>query len=314
MSEVSNTASGTAAADATDAPDTTSAAAVQENVQSAIKEISHIATLPEVTMKIIQLVEDPDSTAQDLNKVISNDPALGARILKVVNSAFYGLPGQIGSINRAIVLLGLNAVKNIAIAASLAKLFRGGKISANFDARDLWQHSIATATATRMLSNKAGLGLPDEAFLAGLIHDIGIMVEIQARRPKFIEALAKVENEGCTLREAEYACIGATHEMFGAGLCKLWKFPTSFQYVTGFHHHPMDLAEKNRALACLVHIADHIAGKMELGFAHDVRLDSPIDPQIMATLNLNESAIEEICAQLPEAMEEAKGIFQSAGV
>ena len=86
-------------------------------VQAAIKEVSHIATLPEVTMKIIGLVEDPDSTAQDLNKVISNDPALGARILKVVNSAFYGLPRQIGSINRAIVLLGLNAVKNIAIAA-----------------------------------------------------------------------------------------------------------------------------------------------------------------------------------------------------
>ncbi len=265
-------------------------------------------------MKIISLVEDPDSTAQDLNKVISHDPALGARILKVVNSAFYGLPGQIGSINRAIVLLGLNAVKNIAIAASLAKLFRGGKISANFDARDLWTHSIATATATRLLSNKCGLGLPDEAFLAGLIHDIGIMVEIQARRPKFVEALAMVEAQGCTLREAEYACIGATHEMFGAGLCKLWKFPVSFQYVTGFHHHPMDLVEKNRTLASLVHIADHIAGKMELGFAHDVNPDEPIDPRILQQLNLDQAAIDEVGDELLEAMEEAKNIFQAAGV
>ena len=289
--------------------DTSSAAAIQENVQSAIKEISHIATLPEVTMKIIKLVEDPESTAQDLNKVISNAPALGARILKVVNSAFYGLPGQIGSINRAIVLLGLNAVKNIAIAASLAKLFRGGKISNNFDARDLWQHSIATAAATRLLSNKCGLGLPDEAFLAGLIHDIGIMVEIQARRPKFIEALTMVEEKGCTLREAEFACIGATHEMFGAGLCKLWKFPVSFQYVTGFHHHPMDLVEKNRTLACLTHVADHIAGKMELGFAHDVKLDAPISRDIMEHLNLNQGDIDEVCEQLPEAMDEAQGIF-----
>ena len=294
--------------------DTSSAAAVQENVQSAIKEISHIATLPEVTMKIISLVEDPESTAQDLNKVISNDPALGARILKGVNSAFYGLPGQIGSINRAIVLLGLNAVKNIAIAASLAKLFRGGKITANFDARDLWTHSIATATATRLLSNKCGLGLPDEAFLAGLIHDIGIMVEIQSRRQKFIDALNKVEAEGCTLREAEYACVGATHEMFGAGLCKLWKFPVSFQYVTGFHHHPLDLVEKNRTLACLVHIADHLAGKMELGFAHDVKPDSPIDPRILQHLNLNQAAIDEVGDELLEAMEEARSIFQAAGM
>lgn len=291
-----------------------SAAQVQETVQAAIKEISHIATLPEVTMKIIKLVEDPESTAQDLNKVISNDPALGARILKVVNSAFYGLPGQIGSINRAIVLLGLNAVKNIAIAASLAKLFRGGKIAPNFDARDLWTHSIATATATRLLSNKCGLGLPDEAFLAGLIHDIGIMVEIQARRPQFIEALSKVEAEGCSLREAEFACIGATHEMFGAGLCKLWKFPVSFQYVTGFHHHPMDLAEKNRALSCLVHVADSIAGRMELGFAHDVAPDSEIDAKILACMNLDEAAVQSVCDQMPEAMEEAKGIFQASGM
>lgn len=289
--------------------DTSSAAAIQENVQSAIKEISHIATLPEVTMKIIKLVEDPDSTAQDLNKVISNDPALGARILKVVNSAFYGLPGQIGSINRAIVLLGLNAVKNIAIAASLAKLFRGGKISANFDARDLWTHSIASAAATRLLSNRCGLGLPDEAFLAGLIHDIGIMVEIQARRPKFIEALDMVEKQGCTLREAEFACIGATHEMFGAGLCKLWKFPVSFQYVTGFHHHPMDLVENNRTLACLVHVSDHIVGKMELGFSHEMKLDSPVANEIMNHLKLNTTDIDEVCKQLPGAMDEAKGIF-----
>ena len=115
-------------------------------------------------MKIIGLVEDPDSTAQDLNKVISNDPALGTRILKVVNSVFYGLPRQIGSINRAIVLLGLNAVKNIAIAASLAKLFRGGQISDQFNARDLWIHSIGVATTTRLLADKVGLGLPDEAF------------------------------------------------------------------------------------------------------------------------------------------------------
>ena len=107
-------------------------------IDSAIKGISHIATLPEITLKIIELVEDPSSTAQDLHGIISNDPALCSRILKVVNSAFYGLPRQIGSINRAIVLLGLNAVKNIAIAASLTKLFRGGDLHQNFSARDLW--------------------------------------------------------------------------------------------------------------------------------------------------------------------------------
>ena len=92
-------------------------------VNTAAKEIANktieIATLPEVTMKIVEVVQDPRSTAHDLHKIVSNDPALSSRVLRVVNSAFYGLPGQIGSIDRAIMLLGLNAIKNIAIAASL---------------------------------------------------------------------------------------------------------------------------------------------------------------------------------------------------
>lgn len=278
-------------------------------VQSAIQEISHIATLPEVTMKIIQLVEDPDSTAQDLNKIISNDPALGARILKVVNSAFYGLPGQIGSINRAIVLLGLNAVKNIAIAASLAKLFRGGKIAPNFDARDLWTHAIAVATGTRLLADKAGLGLPDEAFLGGLIHNIGILVEIQARRPKFVEALEKMDKTpGLTFRAAETAVLGANHEQFGMALCKVWKFPQSFAYVTGFHHHPMDLPDKSRTLTGLVHLADLLAARGDLGFKRGTEA-TEAHPQLLEQLKLTNDHLEQVLEAMPKAMDEAKGLF-----
>jgi HD-like signal output (HDOD) protein len=295
----------------TTSPDT---AATEATVQSAIQEISHIATLPEVTMKIIQLVEDPDSTAQDLNKVISNDPALGARILKVVNSAFYGLPGQIGSINRAIVLLGLNAVKNIAIAASLAKLFRGGKICPNFDARELWTHSIAGATATRLLSDRMGLGLPDEAFLAGLIHDIGVMVEIQARRPKFIEIMERLDaDDSVTLRAAEAEVLGATHEQFGSALCKAWKFPANFAYVTGFHHRPMDAPEKNRTLTGLVHLADVIVRRLEIGFIRGTETDQ-VDPALLAALNLTQEQVDAVADALPQAMEEAKTIFQAPEV
>src|SRR3954468_3119414 len=167
----------------------------QAIIADAVNAISHIATLPEITLKIIELVENPRSTAQDLNKLISNDPALVARILKVVNSAFYGLPGQIGSINRAIVLLGLNAVKNIVIAASLTKLFRGGKVSPNFSAKDLWSHSIAVGVTSKLLVSKLGNALPDEAFLAGLIHDRGILVELQAFREPLVEIAERATKE-----------------------------------------------------------------------------------------------------------------------
>lgn len=284
-------------------------AATEQLVHKAIQEISHIATLPEVTLKIIQLVEDPDSTAQDLNHIISNDPALGARILKVVNSAFYGLPGQIGSINRAIVLLGLNAVKNIAIAASLAKLFRGGRIAPHFDARSLWTHAIATATGTRLLARHAGLGLPDEAFLAGLIHNIGILVEIQARRPQFVEVLDLMQKEPqVTLREAETRIIGANHEQFGAALCRTWKFPASFAYVTGFHHRPMELPANNRTLTSLVHVADILAARLELGFTQGVETGE-ISPELLESLKLSSKHVDEVTAELPKAIEHSQSLF-----
>ena len=280
--------------------------------QAIIGEISHIATLPEITLKIIRLVEDPGSTAQDLNKVISNDPALGARILKVVNSAFYGLPGQIASINRAIVLLGLNAVKNIAVAASLAKLFRGGQICPTFSARDLWTHSIAVATGTRLLAQRAGMGLPDEAFLAGLIHDLGIMVEVQIRRSQFVKAIEATADGSMTLRQAESSIIGVNHEELGAALCQTWKFPMSFVYVTGRHHRPWELAEEHRPLTSLVHLADVLAAKHGFGFTGAAETDQ-FNADIMAQLGLSEADLEQAALEMPEAMEEAIWLLQDSG-
>ncbi len=290
-------------------PSAEDAARQDQLVQAAIQEISHIATLPEITVKIIKLVEDPDSTAQDLNKIISNDPALGARILKVVNSAFYGLPGQIGSINRAIVLLGLNAVKNIAIAASLAKLFRGGQITPSFNAKDLWTHSIAVATTTQLLSKEVGLGLPDEAFLSGLIHDLGIMVEIQARRAQFVEAIEKMDSDAnATLRGVELDIVGATHEQFGSGLCKSWKFPTSFAYVTGYHHRPLELPPNHRALASLVHVADVTAARLGLGYTRTVESAEP-QPGVLDEVGLTQAQLDGVIEAIPQAMEEASTLL-----
>jgi HD-like signal output (HDOD) protein len=279
----------------------------EQSIQAAIREISHIATLPEITLKIVELVEDPKSTAQDLHEVINNDPALCSRILKVVNSSFYGLPGQIGSINRAIVLLGLNAVKNIAIAASLAKLFRGGSLTPTFAARDLWAHSMATAAAAKAIAEHLKLGLADEAFLAGLIHDIGVVVEIQYDRHKLIEVLGKVNPDASgvpagSMLEAEEEIFGATHQDFGRGLCEKWKFPKSFGYVTGYHHNPLQLPSESRTLACVICIADHLAAEVPGGFRMDMPSTEP-PVEVLNDLKLTREAVDEIRAKLPEMIE-----------
>ena len=285
----------------------------QAVVSSAIAEISHIATLPEITLKIIELVEDPSSTAQDLHKVISNDPALCSRILKVVNSAFYGLPRQIGSINRAIVLLGLNAVKNIAIAASLTKLFRGGELCARFSAKDLWIHSIATAACAKLICDELRLGVSDEAFLAGLIHDIGIMVEVQAMRHELLQVFEEMtfDKDGgptCDMIGLEQKNLGADHQSFGSGLCEAWKFPKSFTYVTEHHHEPAKLPAANRMLTSIVYVADRVVAEAGYGFRADLQsLD--ISPDVLNDLSLTPEQIASVKEKLPQAFEEIEATF-----
>ncbi|MDX2116282.1 MAG: HDOD domain-containing protein [Planctomycetota bacterium] len=283
-------------------------------VTAAVREVSQIATLPEITLKIVELVESPSSTAQDLHNVISNDPALCSRILKVVNSSFYGMPGQIGSINRAIVLLGLNAVKNIAISASLAKLFKGGQLCPSFSAKDLWKHSVATAATSKLLADAMGLGLTDEAFLAGLIHDIGIMVELQYDRAKLIEVVNQLgaASAGAAptvdMLEVEQRVFGATHQEFGKGLCEKWKFPKSFAAVAGFHHAPLTLPEQQRTLPCIVSAADHISASLGGGFRLDVR-DTTIDPAVLDVLKLPAAKIDELKQTLPKQIAEVEALL-----
>lgn len=285
-----------------------------DTVNEAIRSISHIATLPEITLKIIELVEDPASTAHDLHNIIARDPALCSRILKVVNSAFYGLPRQIGSINRAIVLLGLNAVKNIAIATSLNKLFRGGELCPGFSARDLWSHSMATAAGGKLISDQLKLNLPDEAFLAGLVHDIGIMVEMQAKRGELIEVFAQLHIDANgkpqrDMREVERDLLGADHQAFGAALCEAWKFPKSFGYVTGHHHDPFEMPYTDRLLSMVVHVADRLAGESGYGFRADL-LDFSISKEVLTELRLTTEHIDEIRSVLPQVYEDIEATFR----
>ncbi|MCA9277606.1 MAG: HDOD domain-containing protein [Phycisphaeraceae bacterium] len=285
----------------------------EQIVASAIREISHIATLPEITLKIVELVEDPKSTAQDLHKVINNDPALSSRILKVVNSSFYGLPGQIGSINRAIVMLGLNAVKNIAIAASLAKLFRGGELTNQVSAKDIWEHSIAVAATMKLLADRLKLGLADEAFLAGLMHDIGLIVEMQFDRNKLIDVFQAIGLDGdgapcLDMLETEQQVFGANHQQFGAALCEKWKFPRNFAIVAGHHHDPLAVAKENRRLPCMAFIADRLVSEVKGGFRADfVELTYPND--VLDELGLSLTALDTLKQELPSHLDDASALL-----
>jgi HD-like signal output (HDOD) protein len=277
-------------------------------VAKAIGKVSSIATLPEVTVQIIKTVEDPRSSAAQLHKIIAHDPALVTRILKVVNSSFYGLPGQIGSIERAIVLLGLNAVKNIAVAASLGELFRGTKLCEGFTARDLWTHCISVAATSRHLAREMKLPIADEAFLAGMIHDVGILVSLQTWPQQLQQACEKAKTSGGNFCEIEREIVGVDHQMLGAALSEQWKFPRSCQLVAGHHHEPATLSDINRTLVTLVFVADTICCQANCGF-NLTALQQKLEDGQIDHIKIDSLLIERTKTQLPQILEAARGVF-----
>ena len=281
----------------------------KQRVAEAVKKVTAIATLPEVTAKIISTVEDPKSSAGQLHKILSHDPALVTRILKVVNSAFYGLPGQIGSVERAIVLLGLNAVKNIAVAASLGQLFRGAKLCSGFTAKDLWRHCIAVGVAARDLARQMKLPMADEAFLAGMIHDVGILVSLQLSPEQLqtvCERAAGGEPDFCTI---EREVIGIDHQQLGMGLAENWKFPRPCQLVAGYHHHPTTLGDQNRLLVSLVFVADTICCTSTKHGFNLTAVNQNLDDAGLAEIKLDPSLINRTAANLDSLVEVAGSLL-----
>jgi HD-like signal output (HDOD) protein len=284
----------------------------EQQVADAVGRLTTIGTLPEVTVKIIQTVENPKSSAGQLNKIVSNDPALVTRILKVVNSSFYGLPGQIASIERAIVLLGLNGVKNLAVAASLGQLFRGVKLCEPFTARDLWQHCLSVAVGSRELAKHLSLPIADEAFLAGMIHDVGLLAQIQLWPEKLREVCQTMSQRdisapGETFVECERRLIGVDHEQLGRALALRWRFPRGCQNAAGSHHHPTERDEQG-VLVGLVYVADTICCEIGQGFNLTAR-GQKIDDTELEWLHLTRSEIERVTKELPQKVADTAAVF-----
>jgi len=280
-------------------------------IKIALAKIGDIATLPEITAKIISVVDDPKSTAKDLHNIIKNDPALATKILKVVNSAFYGLPGQVADIDKAIILLGLSAVKNIAISASISRLFAVDKISDQFSARDIWKHSVAVAVAARqfcVLSNKKSMA--EETFLAGLIHDLGLLIERQAFLEQLTEVVATVAKGEQDFCDVENEIIGADHQVLGCALTAKWKFPRILQTVVGYHHKVDKLSPENQMLPQLVYIADTFCSKEKIGF-HIAAQNQPLTEKIIGAAGLSQHNLDAVRELLPEYIETAESILMT---
>lgn len=283
-------------------------AVLPPEVQRALAKVSEVASLPEVTARIVDVVENPRATAHDLHEIIRSDPGLAAKILKVVNSAFYGLPAQIGSLDRAVVLLGLTAVKNLALAASLARLFKGKAISAQFAARDLWRHSLAVAVGARLLARAGGSPNADEVFVAGLVHDLGLIVAQQLFAARVQEVAERCLNEPQSFCAAERAVMGTDHQVLGGVLAERWRFPPGLRCAIAYHHDPAGLQAPLQRATALVYVADVVCCRGRLGLWLTAQTQE-IRAEMLELVGLTDRELGQVVDELPQRLQEAERIF-----
>ena len=206
------------------------------------------------------------------------------------------------------MLLGLNAVKNIAVAASLGQLFRGVKLCEPFTAKDLWTHCVAVGVTARELARQAKLSVADEAFLAGMIHDIGILVQLQLAPEKLRQVCETAKAGAEDFCAVERRILGIDHEQLGMGLAEHWRFPRSCQQVAGYHHHPAALGEDSRTLVNLVYLADTLCCQSANGFNLTAKNQKPADVDLKS-VGIDQAVIDRVVAKMPELIANAASVF-----
>ncbi len=231
-------------------------------------KIKKLSTLPTVVAKLIKIIEDPDSKVEEVMKVISEDQAMVTNILKMVNSASYSLTKKITSLSQAIVIIGFYNLKQLVIGTSVVNLFLNGTDS-EFSREEFWRHSVATASTARLISKNIKYPYPEEAFVGGLIHDIGKLILEQYLHKDFMAAIEYAEKRHVALIKAEEEIIGVNHAEVGAYIAQKWRLPKVYVDVLATHHKAIlknkELTENQKKLIAIVKVSNNFVKKKGIG-------------------------------------------------
>ena len=266
---------------------------VQE-IKKVTESIISLPTLPVVVSKMIEMVDNPKTSTASLARLISIDQSLTAKILKLANSAYYGFPREISTVNMAIVVLGFNTVKNMGLSLSVFDMFKDAEGGALFDVSKFWEHSIGCGAASRMIARRMKYRFVGEAFVAGLLHDIGKVILNQYVHKEFMETLRLASLGKVSLDEAEEEVMGTGHAEVGSWLAEKWNLPKIIVESITFHHEPWE-AKAEPLLVAIVNVADYLCHLCNIGISGRL---SPLKPdertweifrKAMVPLDLNRS-------------------------
>ena len=256
--------------------------------------IDELPTLPAVVPRLLQLMEDKKSSAADITGIISQDPSLVSKIMKVANSAYYGFPQKINELERAVPLLGFNMVRSLALSLGVITTLPAGSGSEYFSQQGLWRHSLAVATIMKELGGFLGQQQAGYQFVIGLLHDIGKLVLDPFFHDQFQEILITANTtEGATLHGVEKQVIGIDHNEITAMLLKRWKFPPEIINPIEDLHHEKSGTETSHFDAALLRVANSIARELNFGLEGN-RRPAPIYDGDIAILMISKEKIEKI--------------------
>jgi putative nucleotidyltransferase with HDIG domain len=263
-----------------------------------LRRTRDVVSLPEVYYRTQDIIDDPSHDIGTLARIIQSDCGLTARLLKIVNSALYGLPRRVDRVSYALTLVGTRTLRDLILATSVTRTFHG--ISPGLvDMSTLWHHSIYCALIAQRLAKRCRVLHDERLLVGGMLHDVGQLALFQAQPALSAEALAMAENSDDGLLRAEREVFGYTHADVGAGLLEAWRLPESLQAIAQHHHEPLRAGEHALETA-IVHIANAVANRLEPG-RNILECRSVIEPRAWKITGLTEEMAD---AALSEANEQ----------
>jgi len=265
-----------------------------------IRDHVKLPSLPTMYVRINEAINKPNSSASDIAKVISKDTSLSARLLKIVNSTFYGFPSKIDTLSRAVTIVGTRQLTTLALGMNIISIFR--RIPSDLiHMRSFWEHSLACGICARIIGSYKKIPNTERVFVAGLLHDIGRLilysyVPIQARN-----ALIKARQNNDLLHNSEHETLGFDHSMIGGLLLKKWKLPVSLENSVRYHHAPQE--SKDPLEPSIIHIADIMTNAIGRGSSGE-RFVPALDPDTWKRLELSPNILSSTIKQMERQIQE----------